>query len=226
MIDNGDGKTFLYEVSKNLGVAREGWIKLTYGDVEKTIKVSQNAPVFKVPRTEVELDAAADSKTTLTITSDFDWIAESSTGAGFTISPETYTWAADGKQTVTITATAANDSKDGVRTLGTVTFTDAETFEEIVVTVKQKSSYSTPVSGSQVEFIVGTDKSSNTTLSKNGVSISITDGKLNRDDNYRLYANATMNIKVDAGKNITKIEFTSTASGTSDYGPSKLSLQG
>ena len=141
VIDNRDGKSFLYEVSKNLGVAREGWIKLTYGDVEKTIKVSQNAPVFKVPRTEVELDAAADSKTTLTITSDFDWIAESSTGAGFTISPETYTWAADGKQTVTITATAANDSKDGVRTLGTVTFTDAETFEEIVVTVKQKSSY-------------------------------------------------------------------------------------
>ena len=226
VIDHGDGKTFLYEVSKNLGVAREGWIKLTYGDVEKTIKVSQNAPVFKVPRTEVELDAAADSKTTLTITSDFNWIAESSTGAGFTISPETYTWVADGKQTVTITATAANDSKDGVRTLGTVTFTDLETFEEIVVTVTQKSSYSAPVSGSQVEFIVGTDKSSNTTLSKNGVSISITDGKLNRDDNYRLYANATMNIKVDAGKNITKIEFTSTASGTSNYGPSKLSLQG
>lgn len=139
--DYEDGKTFLYEVSKNLGVAREGWIKLTYGDVEKTVKVSQNAPVFTVSRTEVELDAAADSKTTLTITSDFDWSAKSSTGAGFTISPETYTWAADGKQTVTITATAANDSQDGVRTLGTVTFTDAETFEEIVVTVKQKSSY-------------------------------------------------------------------------------------
>lgn len=227
VIDHGDGKTFLYEVPKNLGVvAREGWIKLTYGDVEKTIKVSQNAPVFKVPRTEVELDAAADSKTTLTITSDFNWIAESSTGAGFTISPETYTWVADGKQTVTITATAANDSKDGVRTLGTVTFTDAETFEEIVVTVKQKSSYSAPVSGSQVEFIVGTDKSSNKTLSKNGVSVSITNGDLNRDDNYRLYANATMNIKVDAGKNITKIEFTSTAKGTSSNGPSNLSLQG
>lgn len=226
VIDNGDGETFFYEVSKNLGVAREGWIKLTYGDVEKTIKVSQNAPVFKVPRTEVELDAAADSKTTLTITSDFDWIAESSTGAGFTMSPETYTWAADGKQTVTITATAANDSKDGVRTLGTVKFTDAETFEEIVVTVKQKSSYSAPVSGSQVEFIVGTDKSSNKTLSKNGVSVSITNGDLNRDDNYRLYANATMNIKVDAGKNITKIEFTSTAKGTSSNGPSNLSLQG
>lgn len=224
--DHGDGKTFLYEVSKNLGVAREGWIKLTYGDVEKTVKVSQNAPVFKSSRTSVELDAAAGASTAITMTSDFNWISESSAGAGFTVSPETYTWAGDGKQTVTITANAANDSEEGVRTLGTVTFTDLETFEEIVVTVTQKSSYSAPVSGSQVEFIFGTDKSSNTTLSKNGVSVSITDGKLNGDDNYRLYASATMNIKVDAGKNITKIEFTSTAKGTSKYGPSNLSLQG
>ena len=226
VIDNGDGKTFLYEVSKNLDVAREGWIKLTYGDVEKTIKVSQNAPVFKSSRTSVELDAAAGASTAITMTSDFNWISESSAGAGFTVSPETYTWAGDGKQTVTITANAANDSEEGVRTLGTVTFTDLETFEEIVVSVTQKSSYSAPVSGSQVEFIVGTDKSSNKTLSKNGVSVSITNGDLSRDDNYRLYANATMNIKVDAGKNITKIEFTSTAKGTSSNGPSNLSLQG
>lgn len=35
-----------------------------------------------------------------------------------------------------------------------------------------------------------------------------------------------MTIKVDAGKNITKIELTSTASGTNKYGPSKISLQG
>lgn len=226
VMDYEDGKTFLYEVSKNLGVAREGWIKLTYGDVEKTIKVSQNAPVFKVSRTEVELDAAADSKTTLTITSDFDWIAESSTGAGFTISPDTYTWAADGKQTVTITATTANDSQDGVRTLGTVTFTDMVTFEKIVVAVKQKSSYVEPVTGAQVEFMVGTDKSTDLSLSKNGVKVIITNGKLDRTDHYRLYANETMTIKVDAGKNITKIELTSTASGGSDNGPSKLSLQG
>lgn len=224
--DYEDGKTFLYEVSKNLGVAREGWIKLTYGDVEKTIKVSQNAPVFKVPRTEVELDAAADSKTTLTITSDFDWIAKSSTGAGFTISPETYTWAADGKQTVTITATAANDSQEGVRTLGTVTFTNMETFEVVVVTVKQKSSHVAPVTGGQVEFIVGTDKPTNLSLSKNGVDVIITNGKLDSTDNYRLYANATMTIKVDTGKNITKIELTSTASNNNKYGPSCLSLQG
>ena len=198
--DYEDGKTFLYEVSKNLGVAREGLIKLTYGDVEKTIKVSQNAPVFKVPRTEVELDAAADSKTTLTITSDFDWIAESSTGAGFTISPETYTWAADGKQTVTITATAANDSKDGVRTLGTVTFTDAETFEEIVVTVKQKSSY-IAVGPSSITFtpanftgdgISGTGGA--TTSLIEGVKVYTDKGYINGENRVHVYNNGIITI--------------------------------
>ena len=229
--DYEDGKSFLYEVSKNLGVAREGWIKLTYGDVEKTIKVSQNAPVFKVPRTEVELDAAADSKTTLTITSDFDWIAESSTGAGFTISPETYTWAADGKQTVTITATAANDSKDGVRTLGTVTFTDAETFEEIVVTVKQKSSY-IAVGPSSITFtpanftgdgISGTGGA--TTSLIEGVKVYTDKGYINGENRVHVYNNGIITISSET-KTIKKIEFTSTASGKTDYGPSKLSLQG
>lgn len=229
--DYEDGKTFLYEVSKNLGKAREGWIKLTYGDVEKTIKVSQNAPVFKVPRTEVELDAAADSKTTLTITSDFDWIAESSTGAGFTISPETYTWAADGKQTVTITATVANDSKDGVRTLGTVTFTDAETFEEIVVTVKQKSSY-IAVGPSSITFtpanftgdgISGTGGA--TTSLIEGVKVYTDKGYINGENRVHVYNNGIITISSET-KTIKKIEFTSTASGKTDYGPSKLSLQG
>lgn len=231
VIDHGDGKTFLYEVSKNLDVAREGWIKLTYGDVEKTIKVSQNAPVFKVTRTEVELDAAADSKTTLTITSDFDWIAKSSTGAGFTISPETYTWAADGKQTVTITATAANDSQDGVRTLGTVTFTDAETFEEIVVAVKQKSSY-IAVGPSSITFtpanftgdgISGTGGA--TTSLIEGVKVYTDKGFINGENRVHVYKNGIITISSET-KTIKKIEFTSTASGTSDYGPSKLSLQG
>lgn len=229
--DYEDGKTFLYEVSKNLGVAREGWIKLTYGDVEKTIKVSQNAPVFTVSRTEVELDAAADSKTTLTITSDFNWIAESSTGAGFTISPETYTWAADGKQTVTITATAANDSEDGVRTLGTVTFTDLETFEEIVVTVKQKSSY-IAVGPSSITYTPakftgggtsGTGGATNSLIE--GVKVYTDKGFIDGTTAIRVYANGIITISSET-KTIKKIELTSTASGTNKYGPSCLSLQG
>lgn len=231
VIDNGDGKTFLYEVSKNLGVAREGWIKLTYGDVEKTVKVSQNAPVFKVSRTEVELDAAADSKTTLTITSDFDWIAESSTDAGFTISPDTYTWAADGKQTVTITANTANDSQDGVLSLGTVTFTDMETFEEIVVTVKQKSSY-IAVGSSSITFAPanftgdgtsGTGGATNSLIE--GVKVYTDKGFIDETTAIRVYANGIITISSET-KTIKKIEFTSTASDNNRYGPSCLSLQG
>lgn len=230
VIDHGDGKTFLYEVSKNLDVAREGWIKLTYGDVEKTIKVSQNAPVFTVSRTEVELDAAADSKTTLTITSDFDWSAKSSTGAGFTISPEIYTWAADGKQTVTITATAANDSQDGIRTLGTVTFTDAETFEEIVVTVKQKSSYiavgPSSITFTPANFKGGTSGTGGATNSLiEGVKVYTDKGFIDGTTAIRVYANGIITISSET-KTIKKIEFTSTASNNSKYGPSCLSLQG
>lgn len=230
VIDHGDGKTFLYKVSKNLDVAREGWIKLTYGDVEKTIKVSQNAPVFTVSRSEVELDAAADSKTTLTITSDFDWIAKSSTGAGFTISPETYTWAADGKQTVTITATAANDSQDGVRTLGTVTFTDAETFEEIVVAVKQKSSYiatgPSSIMFTPANFTGGTSGTGGATNSLiEGVKVYTDKGFIDGTTAIRVYANGIITISSEI-KTIKKIEFTSTVSNNSKYGPSCLSLQG
>lgn len=230
VIDNGDGKTSLYEVSKNLGVAREGWIKLIYGDVEKTIKVSQNAPVFTVSRTEVELDAAADSKTTLTITSDFDWSAKSSTGAGFTISPEIYTWAADGKQTVTITATAANDSQDGIRTLGTVTFTDAETFEEIVVTVKQKSSYiavgPSSIAFTPANFTGGTSGTGGATNSLiEGVKVYTDKGFIDGTTAIRVYANGIITISSET-KTIKKIKFTSTVSNNSKYGPSCLSLQG
>lgn len=231
VMDYEDGKTFLYVVSKNLGVAREGWIKLTYGDIEKTIKVSQNAPVFKSSRTSVELDAAAGASTAITMTSDFNWISGSSAGAGFTVSPETYTWAGDGKQTVTITANAANDSEEGVQTLGTVTFTDLETFEEIVVTVTQKSSY-IAVGPSSITFAPANFTGSGTSGSGGATNSLIEGVKVYTDKGYidgktaiRVYVNGIITISSET-KTIKKIEFTSTAEETSNYGPSKLSLQG
>lgn len=145
--------TILYTVSANTTTsAREGSITLTYGDVTKVVKVSQLAPVFKVPRTDVELEAAANSSATITVTSDFDWMSDTSTGAGFTSTPTTCEWTTknpytDGKTTVTITATAENASKEGTKTLGTLTFTNMETSEQLVVTVTQKTSYVAPVLG-------------------------------------------------------------------------------
>ena len=142
-----DGNNFLYSVSANTTTSsREGSITLTYGDLTKIIKVSQLAPVFKVSRTEVELEAAATSSSTITVTSDFNWTSVISTGAGFTSTPTTCEWSAenpftDGKTTVTITASAANESKEGTKTLGTLTFTNTETEQVLKVTVTQKTSY-------------------------------------------------------------------------------------
>ncbi|HCY74020.1 MAG TPA: hypothetical protein DHU75_08130, partial [Rikenellaceae bacterium] len=135
VLDNEDGKSFLYEVSKNKGDAREGWIKLTYGDIEKTVKVSQNAPIFKVSKTEVELEAENSSQRTITITSDFGWTATTSTGADFLIDPENYTEgkATDGKTTMTIIAGSANTSEEGTKSLGTITITNVETGTTLTV---------------------------------------------------------------------------------------------
>ena len=143
--DYEDGKTFLYEVSKNLGVAREGWIKLTYGDVEKTIKVSQNAPVFTVSRSEVELKADNSASATITITSDFGWTATTSEGAGFMIDPESYKEGsnADGKTTMKIVALEAN-TLEGIKNLGNITITNNDIEQTLSVNVTQLSSYQPP----------------------------------------------------------------------------------
>ena len=148
-----DAGTIRYDVSANKTTSvREGSITLTYGDVTKVVKVSQLAPVFKVSRTEVELEAAANSSATITVTSDFNWMSEASTEAGFTSTPTTCEWTTenpftDGKTTVTITASAENASEEGTKTLGTLTFTNKETSEKLVVTVTQKTSYVAPVLG-------------------------------------------------------------------------------
>ena len=148
--------TITYDVKKNTSTEpRDGSITLTYSKdgatlTEKTVKVQQNAPVFKTSKTTVELAATADASTTITLTSDFDWRAKASTDAAFTFSPDSYIWTGDGKQTVTIKATAANESENGTIDLGTVTFTNSETNETIEVKVTQKSSYVAPTTGATV----------------------------------------------------------------------------
>lgn len=148
--------TITYDVKKNTSKeSREGSITLTYSKggetlAEKTVKVQQNAPVFNAARTTVELEATVDASTTITLTSDFDWMAEASAGATFTFTPDTYTWAEGGKQTVTIKATAANESENGTIERGTITFTNIETKETLEVKVTQKSSYVAPTIGKTV----------------------------------------------------------------------------
>lgn len=140
LVENGKVS---YSVSKNTSnTIRTGRITLTYGNVSKDITVSQNAAQFKVSRNEVELEATSNASTSVTITSDFDWIAyKSKTGDGFDFTPDTYTWAEDGKETLTITALSDNASSEGTKILGTISVKNTETEELIEITVKQKSSY-------------------------------------------------------------------------------------
>lgn len=140
LVENGK---VLYSVSKNTSnTIRTGRITLTYGNVSKDITVSQNAAQFKVSRNEVELEATSNASTSVTITSDFDWIADKK-GDGFNFTPDTYTWAEDGKETLKITALSDNASSEGTKILGTISVQNTETKELIEITVKQKSSHVT-----------------------------------------------------------------------------------
>ena len=76
-----------------------------------------------------------------------------------------------------------------------------------------------------VEFVAGTDKTAdgttavaNCSLTKDGITIKLSNGCLGRDDNYRIYQGQYITVTSTVG-NITSIEFTCTANGTTKYGP-------
>lgn len=212
--------TITYDVKKNTSKeSREGSITLTYSKggetlVEKTVKVQQLAPVFKVSRASVEIDATKGAQTTITVTSDFDWMADASTSAGFSFSPNTYAWQEGGKETVTITASADNSSESGTATLGTITFSNIETKEEIIVTVAQKSSYVAPTTDTEVTYGIdafsgGTQGSGSAlTIANSDSNISLSGVGYKSGDHVKIYANNTLTVTPQKGKTITKIVIT------------------
>lgn len=212
-VDAEDG-LLVYAVSANKTTAsREGSITLTYGDVTKVVKVSQLAPVFKVSRSEVELEATANSSSTITVTSDFDWMSDSSAGAGFTSSPTTCEWNAgnpftDGKTIVTITASAENASEEGTKTLGTLTFTNVQTEQVLEVTVTQKTSYVAPVLGNIATGSLTSGKDGVTLEEGKEITYSDVKAGTNNTAEYnnpaRFYANNKFIVSSSAGE-ITKI---------------------
>lgn len=129
-----------YTVSTNSTTsAREGFIRISYGDLVEEVKVSQLAPVFTVSTDAVELGATKDSNTTVTVTSDFDWTL-SYEGIGYTVTPTSYKWAQGGEQTITIQATA-DRTEEGVADLGTITLVNSTTGQEKTIDVTQATSY-------------------------------------------------------------------------------------
>lgn len=212
----------IYNVKPNTTLQdRTGTITLTYtkdGAVlaEKEVNIQQLAPVFNVSRTSVELDSAAGSKTTITVTSDFDWMADASASAGFTFTPDTYTWKESGKETATITASSANSSESGTATLGTITFSNMETSETIVVTVMQKSSYVAPSTGNTVTITFDGGQGQQDGLTWESVPIKVVANKSSganapnehaKDKQLRFYKGNTISI---SGATITKVEFAGT----------------
>lgn len=138
-----DGKIVYTVATNSTNSARTGTITITGGETVREVSVAQNAPVFTVSRNAVELEATSGSKTTVTVTSDFDW-SLAVEGAGFTVTPESYTWTeddeGDGKETITIQATAPR-TEEGVADLGTITFTNSVTGQKLAVKVTQATSY-------------------------------------------------------------------------------------
>ena len=74
--------------------------------------------------------------------------------------------------------------------------------------------------GADVIFVAGTDMGE-TSVTKDGVTVTMS--TMSRTDNYRCYGSSSMTVSSTVGS-ITSIELTCTASGTSNYGPSKFSL--
>ena len=105
-----------------------------------------------------------------------------------------FTMADYGTYEVQVTAKGGTGVVNGVSPVKSVTLTDP----------------SSGGSSVDVTFVAGTDTSSSTTLSKDGVTCTITSGTFSRTDNYRVYASNSMTISAPTGKTLTKVVFTIT----------------
>lgn len=142
-VDNvtATGATVTYTLAPNYSsTAAVGTITVSDGaGHEGTITVNQDAAVFTVSRTSIELNANTGATANFTVNSDFDWTIDDSSLNGFTVSPNSFTYAGNRSQTVTLTATGNNATANIVDLdIFCVTRT-ADSQNSEVITVKQKS---------------------------------------------------------------------------------------
>lgn len=215
----GEDGVINYVVSVNKTTsARDGSITISNGTLTKEVKVSQLTPVFTVSRNDIELGATADSQTTVTVTSDFDWEL-SMEGTGYDVTPTSYTWAEGGKETVTIQATA-NRTEEGVADLGTITFVNSTTGQELTINVTQATSYVSQgavtvtmsifanegtVSGQSISW---TQDGFKVTNNQAGSSTAI---RTSDSDHFRLYAKSELTF-TSSNKTFEKVVVTCTGS--------------
>lgn len=118
---------------------------------------------------------------------------------------------------------AVNEDTQNAKVANITITTEAAVVGEKSFTVVLTQAKATEAGSREIEFVAGTDKTGSTaagaeTLTKDGVTIDISNGAMYRSDNYRVYKNATIKFTAAAG-NIVKVVFTCTASGTAQYGP-------
>ena len=81
----------------------------------------------------------------------------------------------------------------------------------------------------EATFVAATDLGNTTrgegSIAKSPITFACSDGILGNGSEYRLYQDANITFAAENGYAITKVVITSTASGTSDYGPAKLSTE-
>lgn len=209
-----------YVVSANATTsARDGSISISNsnGTVTRNVIVSQLAPVFTVSRPAVELGATADSQTTVTVTSDFDWTL-SFEGTGYTVTPDSYTWDEDAKETVTIKA-KANRTEEGVAELGTITLVNSTTGQKLTIKVTQATSF-VAQGAVTVEMDIfankGTLSGKSISWTKDGFKVTNNQARSSNairtsdSDHFRLYANSEL-IFTSSSKKFNKVVVTCTS---------------
>ena len=214
----GEDGVINYAVSVNSTTsARDGSITISNGTLTKEVKVSQLTPVFTVSRNDIELGATADSQTTVTVTSDFDWVL-SMDGTGYDVTPTSYTWAEGGKKTVTIQATA-DRTEEGVADLGTITFVNSTTGQELTINVTQATSYVSQESETVTMNIYankGTLSGKSISWTQNGFIVTNNQAQSSNairtsdSDHFRLYANSEL-IFTSSSKKFDKVVVTCTS---------------
>lgn len=238
-------KTFEMSLSEtSIGMATGGGIKNATSTTVWLIRVNGNLRAYSSATGSVAYfykvvsDGVATTTTAINVPADFNTDVHTSTTAGqltatvsangTAISGATVTWESSNEDVARIDA-------DGNVTLvaeGTTTITATYAgvdgkYEGSSATYELTVTDSTPFEGGDVTFVCGTDKTSEASLTKNGVTMSFTasgDGTWDRTDNYRLYANKSLTISTETGT-ITKIAFTISQNNFSGEGYDKTTKE-
>lgn len=199
----GSANSVTFTVGGTTGHRRIKAIKVTYAGSGSATPTKTLSSITVTPPT----------KTTYTVGDAFD-----ATGMVVTA---TYSDAT----TADVTASATTDFVTQVATAGEKTVTVSYTEGGVTMTDTFEITVNAISGTTTVTFTAGADTSEGLSLTKDGITITLSNGTLSRTDNYRAYASSTMTISCDSEKTIKGIVFNCNANGTAKGGPGNLSTE-